>query len=166
MGNLYRFQALLVLTALLCGTQALVVHNCKNGAFSLMKQSRGSTSPRLSKTSQEQEDRETQFDSLDVMLDRARKRNQLPLFLGKCQQVLDRRILHFLSIGDVLIVLAALVLLGAKGFAAGLVIGKATLAPLRKLLAQQENGGTFMKLIEFYPAMLAIVLDQIFRNGE
>jgi hypothetical protein len=70
-------------------------------------------------------------------------------------------VLPFLSIGDALTALAALLLLNAKGFAFGLVIGKATLASLRKLLIEQEIGVSLMKLLDFYPAVLAIALDQL-----
>lgn len=101
------------------------------------------------------------FDSLDIVLQRARKRNQLALLLGKLQASLDRRILPFLSIGDCLIVLAAVVLLDATAFAIGLVIGKATLVPLRKLLIQQGGGRNLIKFLDLYPAILAILLDQV-----
>ena len=100
---------------------------------------RTTVSPRcLSKTPQEQ-DKEFQFDSLDDVLSRARKRNRVPLLVGKLQSsVLERRLLPFLSVGDALIVLSAFIFLDAKGFALGLVIGKATLASLRKLLREQD----------------------------
>jgi hypothetical protein len=95
-------------------------------------------------------------------LDRARKRNQLPLLIGKGQAVLDRRVLlPFLSIGDVLIVLAALFLVDAKGFAIGLVIGKATLTPIRRILQEKNGGSTVARFLDFYPALLAILLDQV-----
>lgn len=110
------------------------------------------------------DDDEAQFDSLDVVLDRARKRNQIPLALGKLQAALDRRVLPFLSVGDVILILAAIVLLDLTWFAVGLVLGKATVPALRQKVSQQyDDVGTFvMKLLDFYPALLAIILDQVF----
>ena len=134
-------------------------HIYKNGVVKVeqMRVTTYRSSLCLSKTAPEEE---TQFDSLDVVLKRARKRNRLPLLMGKVQSALNKRFLPFVSIGDVLVVVAALVPLDAKGFAVGLVIGKATLAPLRRLLTQQEGGEVVVKLIDFYPAVLAIILDQ------
>jgi len=164
MQCLRRFQVLLILMILIYDSQALVICRNKNAVhvFNVHRSSDHNIpdSRHWSKPPQNEEE-ETQFDSLDVLLDRARKRNKVPLFLGKLQAVLDRRVLPFLSIGDILIVIAALVLLDAKGFAIGLVIGKATLAPLRKAL-QSQNGEMAINLVDFYPAVLAILLDQVF----
>lgn len=116
----------------------------------------------LSKTPQEQ-DKETQFDSLDEVLSRARTRNRVPLLVGKLQSsVLERRLLPFLSVGDALIVLSAFILIDTKGFGFGLVIGKATLASLRKLLREQDAiSVSLIKFLDFYPVVLAVALDQI-----
>lgn len=155
---------LLLLVAFWRGSNGLVIlqYNAAMRRYLSSKGINKAISPcRLSRNPQEQEEK-SHSNSLDVVLERARKRNKVPLLLGKFQSsVLDRRLLPFLSIGDLFIVLTALVLLDAKGFAIGLVIGKATLSPLRKLLIQQQIVGTVMKLVDFYPVTVAVVLDQI-----
>jgi hypothetical protein len=115
----------------------------------------------LSKTPQEQ-DKKYQFDSLDIVLSRARKRNRIRLLVGQLQSsIVGRRLLPFLSVGDALIVLSAFIILDAKGFAIGFVVGKATLASLRKLLREQDVSELLLNLVDFYPVALAAALDQI-----
>lgn len=161
-----RLVALFLLVAITQNISALIV--CRNTMrvhiFSHITRKRRSHSSLLccsSKPPQNNDDEEAQFDSLDVLLDRARNRNKIPLLLGKVQSLLDRRVLPFLSIGDTFIVLVALVILNAKGFVLGLVLGRASLIQLRKIIAQQENGEAAMKVVDFYPVILAILLDQI-----
>lgn len=165
MSGLYCIQLLLLIAALAQRSDGLMMHRSQRAARA-HHPSRGAAcfvSPCcLSKTPQQEQEEESQFDSLDIVLDRARKRNQVPLLLGKFQSsVLGRKVLPFLSVGDVFIVLTALVILDAKGFAIGLLIGKATLDPLRKLLVQQGSGTSVVKVVDFYPVLLAIALDQI-----
>jgi len=97
---------------------------------------------------------ENEFDSLDVVLERARKRNQLPLFLGGLLATFQRPAFpRFLTWGDVIFVLVA-VFLNAKGFAVGLVAGKASEKSL------QQWGGVPPTILQFWPVGFAILLDQ------
>lgn len=162
---------LLLLVLIRRGANTFILHANNNRRVKQsrhLKQRPASLHLDLSKTPSPNDDDDeetTQLDSLDVILDRARKRNQIPLLIGKWHAVLDRRVLPFLSIGDVLIVLAALFLVDAKGFAIGLVIGKASLTPIRRILQEQDGGSTSVaevtRFLDFYPALLAILLDQV-----
>lgn len=100
---------------------------------------------------------------LDVMLARARKRPINPFL--KVQAFMDARIIPgvvpWLTYGDVVFCLVA-TSIGAKGFALGLLLGKWTssclLLPLLPLTTRQRMPTPL--LVQLYPVLLAILLDQ------
>jgi hypothetical protein len=100
---------------------------------------------------------------LDMMLARARKRPINPLV--KVQGFLDTRIniglLHvpWLSYGDAVFSLVA-ISIGAKGFAVGLFMGKWTAASLLALFPVKTRQRIPPILVQLYPVILAILLDQ------
>ena len=108
------------------------------------------------------EEMEVEFDPLDVMLERARRRNRIPLLAARLGALADRPALPsilplaFLSGGDV-VLLAAASGLGAPGFALGMFLGKATGGELRdRVLPRGLIGAT---LAQLWPVGLGIVLD-------
>ena len=108
------------------------------------------------------EEMKVEFDPLDVMLERARRRNRIPLLAARLGALADRPALPtilplaFLSGGDV-VLLAAATGLGAPGFALGMFLGKATGGELReRVLPRGLIGAT---LAQLWPVGLGIVLD-------
>jgi len=104
------------------------------------------------------ENTDVEFESLDVMLERARKRGvspvlQIQTFFGA--PVIQS--LSWLKRGDLLFCLAA-TWIGAKGFALGIVIGKWTRSSLLGLFREMEIPPL---LVQLYPLLLAIMLDQL-----
>lgn len=97
---------------------------------------------------------EPEFEPLDVMLDRARKRGVNPMI--RIQALAGAPLLKGSGIpltrGDALFTATAL-LIGAKGFAVGLLVGKATSSrlPFRQDLPPL--------LVQLYPVLLAIACD-------
>jgi hypothetical protein len=98
---------------------------------------------------------DSEFQELDVMLARARKRQISPLL--RAQAILDAPLLKsgvVLTRADVMFASAAFAI-GAGGFAFGLLLGKWTSS---KLPRRQDLPPIFIQL---YPVLLAIALDQL-----
>ena len=104
----------------------------------------------FSKKQGDEED-EFQLESLDVVLERARRRGVNPMI--RLQAFLNAPLVSIITRGDATFVGAA-ILLDAKGFAFGLLAGKLTL----RYLPKKNLPPLFVQL---YPALLAIACDQI-----
>ena len=108
------------------------------------------------------EDNSIQFESLDHMLERVRKRQIMntPLQL---QAILNRPILQlgtnkpYLNVGEIALILIS-VKLGSYGFSSGYIIGKRTLPDIRK------SNIVPIFFTELWPGVLAIILDVIYTN--
>ena len=101
---------------------------------------------------------EPEFEPLDVILERARKRGANPIV--KVQVFCDRPILtslRWLTRGDVIFAFLAF-LIGSKGFVFGLLTGKWTLSV--GLLPRKMNLPPL--IVQLYPVLLAIAFDQLF----
>ena len=103
------------------------------------------------------------FDSLDDMLVKARRRKGNVLLI-KCQAMLDKPLFRIpqpieasIQISDLLVICIA-IYIQAYSFAAGLLIGKLTAAPLRNAIKPPLQVQIF--LTPFWPILLAIVFDQ------
>mmetsp|Transcript_15410 Transcript_15410/g.21992 ORF Transcript_15410/g.21992 Transcript_15410/m.21992 type:complete len:220 (+) Transcript_15410:101-760(+) len=109
---------------------------------------------------QEFTDTNDQSYSLNVMLENARKRQNPSIFLWRIQAflgaplVLPPSVLSSLTRADVLLCLVA-IRLGSIGFAVGLLTGKISVRYVRKLITSKQV------IIELWPVVLAILLDQI-----
>ena len=104
-------------------------------------------------------DEEPEFEPLDVMLQKARKRGVNPIL--KVQAFFDAPTLmvaplYWLTRGDATFAILAL-LIGAKGFVLGLLLGKWTAS--LGLLPRGTNLSP--QLIQLYPVLLAIIFDQL-----
>lgn len=102
------------------------------------------------------DDEESEFEPLDVMLARARKRKVIPLlrvqaFFGA--PVVES--LTWLTRGDAVFAVIA-ISIGAKGFVLGLLLGKWSVSA--GLFPQGMNLPP--QLLQLYPLLLAIALDQ------
>ena len=111
----------------------------------------------------EQQTQIDEFDSLDVMLDNARNRFSYSLLITRIQSVFGVPIgftpLNFLKRSDlILIALALSPMIDAKGFAIGLIIGKAT---QNTILSKCPRGVVQANIIQFWPVTIAILLDNL-----
>lgn len=105
------------------------------------------------------------FDSLDVMLNRARKRPTNKIY--QVQVFLDTAVIQFPSpwgrivftMSDLLLLGVSSIILDAYGFAIGLLIGKVTIRPFLKIV--QPSPAVSILLVPSWPVIWAIVLDQI-----
>lgn len=114
------------------------------------------------------------FDSLDAMLERARKRPG-PMPLYRLQAWLDGPILKMennsfapssslpvllFTRSDALYIAIA-IFIHADGFALGLVIGKLTATPFRKLVKPAAPVQVQIFLMPFWPVLWAIAMDRL-----
>jgi hypothetical protein len=103
------------------------------------------------------------LEPLDVVLSRARQRPISPFL--KVQTFLDARLipgalLPWLTCGDAIFGLVAIAI-GAKGFALGLFLGKWTRSILLAILPLTTRRMLPTMLVQLYPVLLAIGLDQV-----
>ena len=101
---------------------------------------------------------------LEDVLTRARKRSS-NLWLYRLRAFTNQPILvvpgqygTIFTVLDAVYTITAL-LIGAKGFAAGLLIGKLTIAPIRELF--NPSASLMIVIMPLWPVVLAIVLDQV-----
>jgi len=103
-----------------------------------------------------EDDKEPEFEPLDVILDRARKRGVNPMI--RVQAFLNAPVAPSWKIpftrGDVAFSTFAIAV-GAKGFALGLVVGKLTSRRLTKSFDLPPL------VVQLYPVLLAIACDQL-----
>jgi hypothetical protein len=119
-----------------------------------------------SSPTREKDKSDASFDSLDVMLERARKRPG-PMPLYRLQAWLDGPILKLDSFAPSLpvftrsdaLLIAVAIFIHANGFALGLVIGKLTATPFRKLVDPPVQ--VQILLMPFWPVIWAIGLDRL-----
>jgi hypothetical protein len=117
-------------------------------------------------SAREKDKSDDSFDSLDVMLERARKRPG-PMPLYRLQAWLDGPILKLDSFAPSLpvftrsdaLLIAVAIFIRADGFALGLVIGKLTATPFRKLVKPPVQ--VQILLMPFWPVLWAIGLDRL-----
>jgi len=105
---------------------------------------------------------EYEFDSLDVVLDRARKRKMV-LLPFQIQAITNKPLIPinfnrtiYLTVGEAALLLVALNL-GSYGFGIGYVVGKGTREALR-------NVGGPIFLVELWTVLLAVSFDIIWNN--
>ena len=118
-----------------------------------------------SESSYSSNNNDDEFDSLDVMLNRARKRPTNRIY--QLQVFLDVAAIQFPSpwgrivftMSDILLVGVSSIILDAYGFAIGLLIGKLTIRPVLKFL--QPSPAVSILLVPSWTVIWAIVLDQI-----
>lgn len=107
------------------------------------------------------------FESLDIVLNKARKRPMIMLLPYKIQAIFNKPIITLslptvsvpsvITIGDLLLALIALKL-DSVGFAFGYIFGKLTTQYLR------ENEILPIALIELWTVILAVGLDVVWKN--
>ena len=111
----------------------------------------------------------TEFQSLDIILEKARKRQMFMLFPYRAQAFLNKPLFQIsilpsknvlptvITTGDIIFVLFA-IQLNSIGFAVGYTIGKLTVQSLRMANAVP------MALTELWTVTLAVILDVLWRN--
>uniref|UniRef100_A0A7S3QIY4 Uncharacterized protein n=1 Tax=Chaetoceros debilis TaxID=122233 RepID=A0A7S3QIY4_9STRA len=115
----------------------------------------------------EEEVEEPYFDSLDIVLERARKRQMVMLPI-QIQAIAGKTVIKlglgnsssatsYLTVGDCVLILVA-VKLGSVGFSIGYVIGKASSPILR------SSGTTPIMIVELWAGGLAVVFDIFWNN--
>jgi hypothetical protein len=114
------------------------------------------------------DEKTAEFDSLDVVLERARKRKPAwaTTILTQITQPIrinDQVFIKWLSGVDVLYISLALFVLHANGFALGYGVGKwmSSTRLLRELLVDFWKPQQQRLILQWWPLVLAIVLDQI-----
>jgi hypothetical protein len=110
--------------------------------------------------SEPQNEEEYQFDSLDVMLNKARNRKMV-LLPYKIQTIANKPIINLLgksslNLGECILILAA-IRLGSTGFCIGYVGGKLTTRFLGKLNVP-------IALVQLWTVLLAVGLDVVWNN--
>lgn len=101
--------------------------------------------------------------SLDEVLQKARRRPtnmlvyRVRAFFNQPLLIIPQPLPSSITIGDTSLILIAL-WIGAKGFALGLLIGKLTSSPLRRILDLPAS--TVIILMPLWPVLWAIILDQ------
>jgi hypothetical protein len=110
----------------------------------------------------EEMESEYQFDSLDIVLDRARNRKMV-LLPYQIQAITNKPLIPinfnrtiYLTVGELALLLVALKL-GAYGFSIGYVVGKGTREAFR-------NAGGSILLVELWTVFLAVSFDIIWNN--
>ena len=122
--------------------------------------------PTVDSSAREKDKPDDTFDSLDVMLERARKRPG-PMPLYRLQAWLDGPILKLDSFTPSLpifmrsdaLLIAVAIFIHANGFALGLVIGKLTATPFLKLVKPPLQ--VQILLMPLWPVLWAIGLDRL-----
>jgi hypothetical protein len=100
------------------------------------------------------DDDDPAFDSLDVILERARQRNKFGLQFTKLQAILSKPVLGVpLTLGDTALVIAG-ISIGSAGFAVGWIAGKLTASSLPRSLLPPP-------VLQLWPVAVAILCDQL-----
>jgi hypothetical protein len=114
-------------------------------------------------TKEDKKEQDIEFDALDTMLEKARRRRG-NVWLLKGQAMLDSPVVRipspidaYIKVSDILVIIFALSI-DANSFALGILLGKLTAAPLRRLLKPSVPIQSI--LTPLWPIGLAILLDQ------